>query len=171
VRDAFWANLGCSPADTTGEQGERRARPEKSTGVDTRYGICETQSCCRFSRNRAELCVPCRSGGIGRRAWFRSTYSQGCGGSSPFFGTNPSQINDLSPWRPSLVSTKLRFWCPLWCPLRRARLRELLRRVDNPPMPRMRRGAQVNMLKRVRTRHGWRLCPVVRETMVDCATG
>src|SRR5438067_13533261 len=30
----------------------------------------------------------CRSGGIGRRAWFRSMYSQGCGGSSPFFGTN-----------------------------------------------------------------------------------
>src|SRR5215831_18933227 len=28
-----------------------------------------------------------RSGGIGRRAWFRSMYPQGCGGSSPFFGT------------------------------------------------------------------------------------
>ncbi len=28
-----------------------------------------------------------RSGGIGRRAWFRSMYSQGCEGSSPFFGT------------------------------------------------------------------------------------
>src|ERR1700690_1287912 len=36
----------------------------------------------------AEPQVLCRSGGIGRRAWFRSTYSQGCGGSSPFFGTN-----------------------------------------------------------------------------------
>ena len=33
---------------------------------------------------------PCRSGGIGRRAWFRSMYSQGCGGSSPFFGTKLS---------------------------------------------------------------------------------
>ena len=33
--------------------------------------------------------IQCRSGGIGRRAWFRSMYSQGCGGSSPFFGTNP----------------------------------------------------------------------------------
>jgi hypothetical protein len=32
--------------------------------------------------------IQCRSGGIGRRAWFRSMYSQGCGGSSPFFGTN-----------------------------------------------------------------------------------
>src|SRR5438477_7119763 len=31
----------------------------------------------------------CRSCGIGRRAWFRSMYSQGCGGSSPFFGTIP----------------------------------------------------------------------------------
>ena len=49
--------------------------------------ICETQSWCRFSGERW-ICVPCRSGGIGRRAWFRSTYSQGCGGSSPFFGTN-----------------------------------------------------------------------------------
>src|SRR5580698_9821364 len=28
-----------------------------------------------------------RNGGIGRRAWFRSMYSQGCGGSSPLFGT------------------------------------------------------------------------------------
>src|SRR5579864_8469649 len=32
--------------------------------------------------------IQCRSGGIGRRAWFRSMYSQGCGGSSPFFGTS-----------------------------------------------------------------------------------
>ena len=29
-----------------------------------------------------------RNGGIGRRAWFRSTFSQGSGGSSPLFGTN-----------------------------------------------------------------------------------
>src|ERR1700722_2634215 len=29
----------------------------------------------------------CHRGGIGRRAWFRSMYSQGCGGSSPFDGT------------------------------------------------------------------------------------
>ena len=40
------------------------------------------------SAKLAELQGTCRSGGIGRRAWFRSTYSQGCGGSSPFFGTN-----------------------------------------------------------------------------------
>ena len=39
-------------------------------------------------RDRYSSLYPCRSGGIGRRAWFRSTYSQGCGGSSPFFGTN-----------------------------------------------------------------------------------
>jgi hypothetical protein len=38
--------------------------------------------------------VLCRSGGIGRRAWFRSMYSQGCGGSSPFFGTK--SIKSLS---------------------------------------------------------------------------
>src|SRR5438105_14165221 len=29
-----------------------------------------------------------RSGGIGKRAWFRSMYPQGCRGSSPFFGTS-----------------------------------------------------------------------------------
>src|SRR5579884_1264639 len=37
----------------------------------------------------------CRSGGIGRRAWFRSMYPQGCGGSSPFFGTNSAISNYL----------------------------------------------------------------------------
>src|SRR5437016_12110797 len=41
-----------------------------------------------------------RSGGIGRRAWFRSMYPQGCGGSSPFFGTNPLALSDLPPWCP-----------------------------------------------------------------------
>src|SRR5437588_661957 len=35
------------------------------------------------------FCCKSRSGGIGRRAWFRSMYPQGCGGSSPFFGTTP----------------------------------------------------------------------------------
>ena len=35
---------------------------------------------------------PCRSGGIGRRAWFRSMYPQGCGGSSPFFGTSSLEV-------------------------------------------------------------------------------
>ena len=44
-----------------------------------------------FARDR----VKCRNGGIGRRAWFRSMYSQGCGGSSPLFGTSrfaPSKL-------------------------------------------------------------------------------
>jgi hypothetical protein len=89
VRDASWANLGLA--------GER-AR------VDTRYRICETQRCCRFSSNRAELCVPCRSGGIGRRAWFRSTYSQGCGGSSPFFGTKTIEIIDYKQYPDSTLA-------------------------------------------------------------------
>src|ERR1700761_4035615 len=40
--------------------------------------------------------IPCRSGGIGRRAWFRSMYSQGCGGSSPLFGTK-SLSNSEAP--------------------------------------------------------------------------
>src|SRR4051795_6548116 len=39
-------------------------------------------------RTSSGISISGRSGGIGRRAWFRSMYSQGCGGSSPFFGTN-----------------------------------------------------------------------------------
>src|SRR5579884_830992 len=50
------------------------------------------------------LAVTSRSGGIGRRAWFRSMYPQGCGGSSPFFGTILLVLNDLP------------LWCPVWCP-------------------------------------------------------
>src|SRR5271166_5485059 len=49
--------------------------------------LCNTGNCCQSSRSRWTQRA-CRSGGIGRRAWFRSMYSQGCGGSSPFFGTN-----------------------------------------------------------------------------------
>jgi len=41
----------------------------------------------KAARNR-RIRVTCRSGGIGRRAWFRSMCPQGRGGSSPFFGTN-----------------------------------------------------------------------------------
>src|SRR5215831_460453 len=41
-----------------------------------------------------------RSGGIGRRAWFRSMYPQGCGGSSPFFGTSSFLLNNLAAWCP-----------------------------------------------------------------------
>ena len=40
---------------------------------------------------------PRRSGGIGRRAWFRSMYPQGCGGSSPFFGTRNRRKNSGHP--------------------------------------------------------------------------
>src|SRR5581483_3159122 len=40
----------------------------------------------RVERRRGAI-EKCRSGGIGRRAWFRSMYRQRCGGSSPFFGT------------------------------------------------------------------------------------
>ncbi len=54
---------------------------------DTLWRLCETQRCCLLGGSRLSARM-CRSGGIGRRAWFRSMYSQGCGGSSPFFGTN-----------------------------------------------------------------------------------
>jgi hypothetical protein len=52
----------------------------------------------------------CRSGGIGRRAWFRSMYSQGCGGSSPLFGTRRSRfLRGASPQQHSReVSTESR---------------------------------------------------------------
>ena len=53
--------------------------------LDTRHRICDTRSCCQSGSGQMQC--PCRSGGIGRRAWFRSMYSQGCGGSSPLFGT------------------------------------------------------------------------------------
>src|SRR3954464_1607071 len=58
----------------------------------------------------------CRSGGIGRRAWFRSMYSQGCGGSSPFFGTNKSTHMKLKKYSQTLLivnilSAAIFFFC------------------------------------------------------------
>ncbi len=53
---------------------------------DHRATLLYTRGSCLSSQSR--WIRSCRSGGIGRRAWFRSMYSQGCGGSSPFFGTN-----------------------------------------------------------------------------------
>ncbi len=52
---------------------------------DSARRICETRNCCQTEN--PSVSSTCRSGGIGRRAWFRSMYSQGCGGSSPLFGT------------------------------------------------------------------------------------
>jgi len=64
---------------------------------DTGFRICETQRCCRFSGLRWN-CVLCRSGGIGRRAWFRSTVlARVCGGSS-FFGTKRDMRPCASNW-------------------------------------------------------------------------
>jgi hypothetical protein len=59
------------------------ASPSK---FDHQAPLLYTRCCCLSSQSRWIL--SCRSGGIGRRAWFRSMYSQGCGGSSPFFGTS-----------------------------------------------------------------------------------
>src|SRR5215468_989661 len=69
--------------------------------------------------------VSCRSGGIGRRAWFRSMYPQGCGGSSPFFGTILLVLNHLPLWCP-VWCPKLQTWCPVWCPKLQACLRHPL---------------------------------------------
>jgi hypothetical protein len=57
--------------------------------IDIPSGLWETRDSrlVYFSSFAGRLIAPCRSGGIGRRAWFRSMYSQGCGGSSPPFGT------------------------------------------------------------------------------------
>src|SRR6266404_3640315 len=44
---------------------------------------------------RCRSFLACHHGGIGRRAWFRSMYSQGCGGSSPSGGTNPQPHSGL----------------------------------------------------------------------------
>src|SRR5438270_2851141 len=96
----------------------------------------------KAARNR-RIRVTCRSGGIGRRAWFRSMYPQGCGGSSPFFGTILLVLNHLPPWcpvwcpkKPGLVSA----WCPIFIPglrtptgARADRLRELHRGRRIPP--------------------------------------
>src|ERR1035437_359475 len=43
----------------------------------------------------------CGCGGIGRRAWFRSMYPQGCEGSSPFIRTTTGLLEGvLKPTRP-----------------------------------------------------------------------
>src|SRR6267154_2353328 len=47
--------------------------------------------------------LTCRSGGIGRRAWFRSMYPQGCGGSSPFFGTKVLLSGSCQSVIPTLI--------------------------------------------------------------------
>src|ERR1700692_18863 len=62
------------------------AKPPK---FDTQFQPCKNSCCSLFLQGgpRVALQVTGRSGGIGRRAWFRSMYPQGCGGSSPFFGT------------------------------------------------------------------------------------
>ena len=57
---------------------------------DSECTVCRIEVCSSRTapaRGATLRKVTRRSGGIGRRAWFRSMYPQGCGGSSPFFGT------------------------------------------------------------------------------------
>jgi hypothetical protein len=70
---------------------QNTATTRAARGFDSGGWLCQTKSCCP-NPARPRRSVPCRSGGIGRRAWFRSMYPQGCGGSSPFFGTSKSFI-------------------------------------------------------------------------------
>jgi hypothetical protein len=76
-----------------------------------------------------------RSGGIGRRAWFRSMYPQGCGGSSPFFGTITFVILYLRVGDTYIDTTQ-------W-------------RIAGVP------NREVNVTKRVQTAQGLRYCSVV----------
>ena len=54
----------------------------------------------------------------------------------------------------------------MWCPLRRACLRELEKDRQSRPYHSVWtvHDAEPNILKKVRISQGWRLCPVVRET-------
>src|SRR6202789_3410058 len=63
------------------------AHPSRAA-IDSQRPLWETKTS-RSSRGWRQLgpLIVSRNGGIGRRAWFRSTFSQGSGGSSPLFGT------------------------------------------------------------------------------------
>src|SRR5437868_9306350 len=66
---------------------------------DTECTVCRIEVCSSRTapaRGATLRKVTRRSGGIGRRAWFRSMYPQGCGGSSPFFGTRIFSFRSLS---------------------------------------------------------------------------
>jgi integrase/recombinase XerD len=97
-------------------------------------------------------------------------YPQGCGGSSPFFGTIFCEISYIPAWWP--------LWCPFflgfgvqksWLDPRRAPradLREILDRWRITPMPLFHNFAlrkRVNLLKKVKVRGQWKLCPAVVE--------
>ena len=91
--------IGASPPGLRCAARERRLTPPSAFA---KLGVAAVSA-------ESWSCVPCRSGGIGRRAWFRSTYSQGCGGSSPFFGTRAFIINDLLPRRPPRCPQESKF--------------------------------------------------------------
>ncbi len=96
------------PATSPGTPKERRAPTARALRNHARclYNIfaSETTSCVltRFHT--------CRSGGIGRRAWFRSMYPQGCGGSSPFFGTRLLIDPVLTGFPRHSLSDESHFW-------------------------------------------------------------
>ena len=97
---------GWMPLHSTNPAKLRHYRESQS--LDTWGLFCETRTCCQSGLRQMQC--PCRSGGIGRRAWFRSMYSQGCGGSSPLFGTKVYAM----PKCPDQLGALLRLW-PVEC--------------------------------------------------------
>ena len=77
----------------------------KAATIDSALSLWETKTS-RSSRGWIQLgpLNVSRNGGIGRRAWFRSTFSQGSGGSSPLIRTiqilvAPAQLFNLCGFR------------------------------------------------------------------------
>src|SRR5438309_8164588 len=116
---------------------------------DTECTVCRIEVCSSRTapaRGATLRKVTSRSGGIGRRAWFRSMYPQGCGGSSPFFGTITFLLNDLAAWYPA------------WCPSPRICLREFPSKGESPmPAEALRTKSRVNILKKVKVGGAWKL--------------
>jgi hypothetical protein len=163
VRDDYWANLGFAGELTqraSTASGER-AREEYGLTQGTAFarlraaaGSAETELNFVYRAEVAELADARGSGprtrkGVGVRVpssapihLKQMTYHHGghCG------------VYKTAILVSIVASTSLRSFA------------RVLRRMDNPPVPPIRRGARVNVFTKVRIRHGWRLCPVVRET-------
>ncbi len=89
LEDASQQAEGIRPAERLGGTASPTRPPASQRGLALRIGRSDLYNDRVAGASRCRMLVrfPRRSGGIGRRAWFRSMYPQGCGGSSPFFGT------------------------------------------------------------------------------------
>ncbi len=73
-----------------------KAPSRHKRGFDLKTAVWDTRVAAVSAKFTPDTTQHCRSGGIGRRAWFRSMYSQGCGGSSPPFGTKYPVLKSTS---------------------------------------------------------------------------